>query len=250
MTIYHRHELYVGYKSAMKSLRKTFRRRAVVEEEDDDLAEDIHYRLMQVYPKVPEWVYAILLVCAMVVGMVGVGAWPTHTSPVVVIFGIIMPLFAILPCGMIQAVTGIAIPLQVLAQFIGGAFSGGNGVALMFFKSYGYISMYQALSFCNDLKLAHYLKIPPRHTFAVQVFATLINSFISASILNFQMSFKDICTADAAFRFTCPGQNTFFTGAVFWGTIGPHRLFGPDKRYNLLLLGFPVGVLIPVSESP
>lgn len=109
--------------------------------------------------------------------------------------------------------------------------------------------MYQALAFCNDLKLAHYLKIPPRHTFAMQLWGTLVATFVSASLFNFQMSFPNICTSEAAFRFSCPGQNTFFTGAVFWGTIGPSELFGSGKRYNLLLLGFPVGVAITLSES-
>lgn len=63
------------------------------------------------------------------------------------------------------------------------------------------------------------------------------------------MSFPGVCTPDASFKFTCPGQNTFYSGAVFWGTLGPKHLFGPGKRYNLLLLGFPIGVLIPLCES-
>jgi hypothetical protein len=108
--------------------------------------------------------------------------------------------------------------------------------------------MYQALAFCNDLKLAHYIKIPPRHTFVCQIVATLVNTFVAASIFNFQMSFPNVCTKDAAFRFICPGQTTFFTGAVFWGTLGPKHLFGAGKRYNLLLLGFPVGVMIPIGK--
>jgi hypothetical protein len=57
----------------------------------------------------------------MVLGMVGVGVFPTNTSPVVVIFGLIMPLIAMIPCGLIQAVTGIPVPLNVLAEFIGGS---------------------------------------------------------------------------------------------------------------------------------
>lgn len=36
-------------------------------------------------------------------------------------FGIIMPIIVLIPCGLIQAVTGIAVPLNVLAEFIGGA---------------------------------------------------------------------------------------------------------------------------------
>lgn len=37
------------------------------------------------------------------------------------VFGLVMPLIVMIPCGLIQAVTGIAVPLNVLAEFIGGA---------------------------------------------------------------------------------------------------------------------------------
>ena len=287
-------------KTTIKGFRKLFRRRdRDPSEEETDLAEDVHFHLMKSYKEVPEWWYGILLVIAMVVGMLGVGLWDTHTSPVVVVYGIIMPLIAILPCGIVQMVTGIAIPLQVLAQFIGGSFAGGSGVALMFispsvseitltscrfFKSYGYISMYQALAFSNDLKLAHYIKIPPRATFVGQVWATLVNTFVAASLFNFQMSFKGVCTPEASFKFTCPGQYSAlvkhvvrgkidetvqdkrhstrarFSGvrpislcpeasSCLAGTLGPSHLFGAGKRYNLLLLGFPIGVMLPIGEQ-
>ena len=42
-------------------------------------------------------------------------------------------------------------------------------VANMCFKVYGYISMVQALSFLQDFKLGHYMKIPPRTMFMAQV---------------------------------------------------------------------------------
>jgi OPT family oligopeptide transporter len=101
------------------------------------------------------------------------------------------------------------------------------------------------MAFSNDLKLAHYTHIKPSHTFICQMVATLIFTFVSAGILNFQMSFKDVCTKNAQFGFTCPGHNTFFTSAVFWGTLSPKRLFGPGRRYNMMLLGFPIGIMIP-----
>lgn len=118
----------------------------------------------------------------------------------------------------------------------------------MYFKTYGYISVYQALAFSSDLKLAHYLKIPPRYTFYMQLWATLIYCFVSAAVFNFAMGFKDVCTADAQFRFTCPNQRTFFTSAVFWGTLSPKRLFGSGMRYNWMLAGFPLGVAIVLGE--
>ena len=229
-------------------MKKTLRLRDDSENEDD-MTEDVHYRLMlKSYDEVPEWQYLIVLLVSMVLGMVGVGIYPTNTSPVVLIFGIIMPLIVIIPCGMIQAVTGIPVPLNVLAEFIGGSLVSGNANGLMYFKTYGYIAVYNALAFSNDLKLAHYLKIPPRHTFYTQMLATLIMCLVSAAIFNFAMSFKDICTPDATFRFTCPNQRTFFTAALFWGTISPKRLFGKGKRYNLMLLGFPLGVGLVIGE--
>ena len=243
--LYHRYDLYTGGKNMWRSLTRTIKRQKDIIDEDDDLAEDIHYRLMKKYKEVPEWQYLIVLVFAAAIGMVGVGVYPTGTSPVVVIFGIIMPLIAMVPVGLVQAVTGIQVSLNVLAEFIGGSFVQGNAVGLMYFKTYGYISTYQALLFSNDLKLAHYLKIPPRHTFYAQMVATLIYCFISTALLNFQMSFKGICTAKAQFSLSCPGQNTFFTSAVFWGTLSPKRLFGPGRRYNIMLLGFPIGFILP-----
>lgn len=247
--LYHRRQVMSAGKQVWRSALHTLRIRKHVEEDEDEFAEDIHYKLMKAnYKDVPEWMYAIILVTAAVIGMVGIGIYPTETSPVVVIFGIIMPLIALVPIGLIQSVTGIQVGMNVLAEFIGGSWVEGNANALIWFKTFGYISCYQALAFTNDLKLAHYTKIPPYYTFAMQMVATLIFTFVSAGILNFQMSFKDVCTAKAAFGFTCPGHNTFFTSAVFWGTLSPNRLFGPGRRYNMMLLGFPIGILVPIGE--
>jgi hypothetical protein len=102
----------------------------------------------------------------------------------------------------------------------------------MYFKTYGYISCYQAMAFSNDLKLAHYSKIPPWHTFSGQMWATFIYCMVSSSIFNFAMGFDGICTEDATFSFTCPGQTQYFTAAVFWGTLSPKRLFGVTRIHN------------------
>lgn len=46
----------------------------------------------------------------------------------------------------------------------------GRPIANVCFKTYGYMSMAQAVSFLSDFKLGHYMKIPPRSMFLVQVF--------------------------------------------------------------------------------
>lgn len=239
--LYHRHDIALGFKGLWRNLRK----KKGELEEGDDLAEDIHYRLMKRYPEVPEWWYLITLVIAAALGMAAIGAWPTYSSPATVIFGLIMGVICIIPVGMITAVTGIQVTMNVLAEFIGGAFAQGNAIQMNFFKMYGYIVTAQAVYFCNDLKLAHYTKIPPKHTFFAQMLATLVSTFVCTGVFNFQLGFANVCTSDASFGFTCPGQNTFFTASVFWGTLSVKRLFGSGRRYNLLLLGFPVGFVLP-----
>jgi hypothetical protein len=130
--LYHRQQISSATKTIWKSALSTMRIRRHEVEDEDDIADDVHARIMrQNYTDVPEWVYFIVLIIAMVVGMIGIAIYPTQTSPVVVIFGIIMPLFCMIPVGLVQSVTGIQVPLNVLAEFIGGSFVQGNANALM-----------------------------------------------------------------------------------------------------------------------
>lgn len=59
--------------------------------------------------------------------------------------------------------------LNIITEYIMGYLYPGRPVANMCFKVYGYISMQQALTFLQDFKLGHYMKIPPRTMFMAQV---------------------------------------------------------------------------------
>jgi hypothetical protein len=74
---------------------------------------------------------------------------------------------------MIQAITNQQVGLNVITELIIGYALPGRPVAMMMFKTWGYITMAQALTFTSDFKLGHYMKIPPRHMFTSQVIATV-----------------------------------------------------------------------------
>lgn len=59
--------------------------------------------------------------------------------------------------------------LNVITEFIIGYIYPGKPLANVAFKTYGYISMAQALYFVQDFKLGHYMKVPPKSMFIVQV---------------------------------------------------------------------------------
>jgi hypothetical protein len=60
---------------------------------------------------------------------------------------------------------------DIIAQFIIGYVLPGKPIANLLFKIYGRISTVHALSFLSDLKLGHYMKIPPRCMYTAQVSA-------------------------------------------------------------------------------
>jgi OPT family small oligopeptide transporter len=240
--LYHRHEIMMGFRDIWSSIRK----KKAGDETTESNALDVHNRLMKSYKEVPEWWYMICLAVAIAVGMAGIAAYPTNTTPFVVFYGIALCLVFVIPIGIIAAMTGVQVTLNVLAEFIGGVWVEGNAIAMCFFKSYGYVTCAHALSFSADLKLAHYLKIAPRFTFWAQMVPTLVSTFISVAVLQYQVNIENICTREAPFRFTCPGPNTFFTAAVFWGTVGPRKIWGAGGQYVVTLIGFPIGILVVV----
>jgi OPT family small oligopeptide transporter len=236
--LYHWDELRMGFSDLINSFRPS--KRGAVEQKR---VLDVHNRLMKEYKEVPEWWYLIVLALAAVLGCVAISQWPTYTNPGVVFFGIAIALIFVVPIGIIMAMTGSEVSLNVLSEFIGGAWVEGNALSMCFFKTYGYITTHQALAFSNDLKVAHYLKIPPRITFAAQMVPALVSSFVCVAVVQYQIRLEGICTAEAPFKFTCPNISSYFTSAVLWGTVGPKRLWGVGGLYAPTLVGFPVGVV-------
>lgn len=152
-----------------------------------------------------------------------------------------------IPIGIVMAITSQQSSLYLICQIICGAVFPGRPVANMVFTTYGYISSTQGLKFSSDLKLGHYMKIPPRILFNLQVTATIISSITQIGVLNWMLAFiPGICTPEAMNGFTCPIAEVHFNGSILWGVIGPKRFFGSGALYGPLVWAFLVGALAPV----
>ncbi|KAF2173471.1 hypothetical protein M409DRAFT_15752 [Zasmidium cellare ATCC 36951] len=233
--VYHRNEIVQGFKNLFRRLKSS------------SLTDDVHNKLMKKYPEVSEWWYLGLNLIAIALGIAVITGWQTCTTVGVIFFGILLSFVYIIPAGVIYATTGIDVELNVIAEFIGGAIQPGNALAMNFFKCYGYVTTAHALNFVNDLKLAHYTKIPPRHVFWAQVVATVISALVCTGTMNFQLNkVEDICESTQAARFTCPGVNVYFSAAVQFGSMGAKKVFGSGGQYTILLSAFPIGLSIPL----
>ncbi|KAI9436132.1 OPT oligopeptide transporter [Lactarius psammicola] len=208
---------------------------------------DVHARLMARYPQVPEWWYFSILVIVFAMSAVTIEVWPTEMP----IWGLVLALSVaaiyIVPTGMIQAITNQQIGLNVLTELIAGYTLPGRPLALMIFKTYGYIMMTQALQFTSDMKLGHYMKVPPRSMFWCQIVATVVAGTTQLAVQQWMFAdIPDFCEQHQNSHFTCANTEVFFVASVVWGVIGPGRQFSPGQIYHGLTYFFLMGALAPL----
>ncbi|KAF4610329.1 hypothetical protein D9613_010456 [Agrocybe pediades] len=193
---------------------------------------DIHARLMSHYPQVPEWYYACIFAITFAFACVCIQVWPTGMTVWALIIALLLALIYVIPIGMIQAVTNRQVGLNVITELIVGFMIPGKPNAMMIFKTYGYVTMAQAMQFTADFKLGHYMKIPPRPMFWCQIIATIVAGTVQLGVQSWMFSnIVDICDPHQKNNFTCASTQVFGTASVVWGLIGPGQQFTKGQIY-------------------
>ncbi|KAF2225366.1 small oligopeptide transporter-like protein [Elsinoe ampelina] len=205
--------------------------------------DDVHMKIMRKYRLVPTWWYLALLAVMIAFAFTSALAYPTEMAWYSVILSLVIAATWTIPIGIIQAFTNIQLGLNVFTEFIIGYLQPGRPIAMMMFKTFGYIVMTQALYFCQDLKLGHYMHVPQRSLFFAQLVATVWSCFCQLATVEWAMgAIKGVCTAAASGEFTCAYIKTFYNASVIWGAIGPKHLFSGDAVYTntqwFWLIGF------------
>ncbi|KAI2465581.1 OPT-domain-containing protein [Annulohypoxylon bovei var. microspora] len=209
--------------------------------------EDVHNRLMRKYRDAPITWYLLTFVSMTAIGIFVVEYYPIHLPwyGLLLALGICAVLF--IPIGIVMAVTNQHSSIYLICQLICGVVFPGRPVANMVFVTYGYISSAQGIKFAADLKLGHYMKIPPRLLFSVQMVATIVSSITQIFVLNWMfINVPGICTTQAINGFTCPIARVHFNGSILWGVVGPAEFFGPNATYRPLVWCFLIGAVAPI----
>ncbi|KAI1079611.1 small oligopeptide transporter [Whalleya microplaca] len=209
--------------------------------------EDVHMRIMKKYRDAEDWWYLALFVIMIGLSFVVCCAWPTGFPAWAYVVCIIIPLVWTIPVGIVQAITNIQLGLNVLTEFIVGYMLPGRPIAMMMFKNYGYICMSQALYFAQDLKLGHYMKVPPRTMFWSQLTASIWSAIVQIAVMNWALgTIPNVCSEDQPDSYICPGGKVFYTASIIWGAIGPARMFSGGSLYSSLQWFWLVGAVTPV----
>ncbi|KAK8580443.1 hypothetical protein V6N13_143537 [Hibiscus sabdariffa] len=212
---------------------------------------DVHTRLMRTYKDIPSWWFYLLLAVSILAGLalsiflkkdVQMPWWG-------LIFAAALAFFFTLPVSIITATTNQTPGLNIITEYLMGVILPGQPITNVCFKTYGYMSMSQAVSFLGDFKLGHYMKIPPRSMFLVQFIGTVLAGTVNLGVAWWLLtSVKNICHEDLRDNspWTCPNDRVFFDASVIWGLVGPKRIFGSQGLYKSLNWFFLGGLLGPV----
>ncbi|KAK3821392.1 MAG: OPT oligopeptide transporter protein-domain-containing protein [Benniella sp.] len=220
-------------------------KRAVGSEE-----EDIHTKMMKIYPEVPQLWYAIFYIIMAALACVVCEVYGTQLPW----YGLLLALFVgwalTLPIGVMNAITGFGPGLNVITELICGYIWPGKPIANMTFKCYGFMAMVQCNQLMSDLKLGHYMKIPPRSLFVGQIWGTLIGSVFNyltmILIINSQRDALNGKAPDPNGLWTGQSVQTFWGSGLIYGALGPARMFALDGKYWFVYIGFLIGLIVPV----
>ncbi|BAT85289.1 hypothetical protein LR48_Vigan03g218100 [Vigna angularis] len=214
---------------------------------------DVHTRIMKRnYEQVPEWWFATILILMVVVALVACESFGKQLQLPWwgILLSLTIALVFTLPIGVIVATTNIKTGLNVISELIIGFIYPGKPLANVVFKIYGHDSMVQAVSFLSDFKLGHYMKIPPKSMFIVQLVGTVVASTVYfATSWWLLTSIENICDEALLPKgspWTCPGDDVFYNASIIWGVVGPQRMFAKDGVYPGMNWFFLIGLLAPI----
>ncbi|ROW13878.1 hypothetical protein VPNG_03634 [Cytospora leucostoma] len=209
--------------------------------------DDSHMRMMKKYRDADDWWYALLFATMIALSFVVVCAWPTGFPWWAFIVCLLIPIAFTIPIGIVQAITNIQLGLNLLTEYVVGYMLPGKPLAMMMFKNYGYLCMAQALFFAQDMKLGHYMKVPPRTMFFAQLAASVWSAVVQIAVMNWALeAIPGLCSDDQPNQYTCPNTKVFYTASIIWGAIGPRRMFSSGALYSSLQWFWLLGAVTPI----
>lgn len=108
---------------------------------------------MSRFRNVPWWWYAATTLIMLGIALGVTQGYPTELSWWALFISLIIAVVWFVPLGIVKAATNVDIGLNVITEFVVGYMQPGKPMAMMLFKTYGYITMSQGLYFCQDMKL-------------------------------------------------------------------------------------------------
>lgn len=162
---------------------------------------------------------------------------------------LLMAAVCLVPLGIIRAVSGQSIGLNVLSELVIGYIMPGKPVANTVFKTFAYNSLAQSLDLIEDSKLGLMIHCPQKDVFICQYIGTaigaIVNFIVLQDVIDTKRPYLDGTLVDPTGQYTGRSPRIMFSASVIWGLVGPARFF--IGKYKVLLIsGFILGIILPI----
>ncbi|CAK5278568.1 unnamed protein product [Mycena citricolor] len=214
----------------------------------DDAADlDPHYREMLKYPDAPNSWYIVALLVSFVMGMVLIYKTNSTLPWWGFVVALILSAFCTLFFGALYGMTGLVFIIQPFNQMLGGFLHPGKPMANMYFVLFSYNSVTQAQLLLRDLKIAQYVKLPPRAAFTAQIIGTLFGAILNFVLMNSIIDNQRPILLSVQGTNIWSGQQPqqYNSQAIAWGGLS-HELFAVNQRYQWVAWAYLVGLVVPV----
>lgn len=210
---------------------------------------DIHAKLMRRYKHVPtSWYFTTLCICF--IALLLIVDFVSFKVPMkAIIVGMVLPLFYTLPSGFVVAMSGQMIGDNILADVIGAYLTPNLPEGFSLFKSLAVQTLTGCLQFTGNMKLGHYMKIPPRTMFLLQIVCATITGCVQMAVKDaLVMNVPDICTENSKYQLSCWSPNLYFVTSLLWSSIGPRYIF-KGEAFQFILWGLLAGTAAPIITA-
>ncbi|KJA17574.1 hypothetical protein HYPSUDRAFT_206043 [Hypholoma sublateritium FD-334 SS-4] len=214
--------------------------------------DDPHYKEMQKYPEVPQWVYAFLFFASLAVGIGCSYAGPHGTVLIpawsIIFFTILSALIAVV-LGFITATTGFNLATKYAIQIIAAFLHPGQPIPVMYANLFGNSTSFQTLLLLQDLKLGQYTKVPPRMTFAAQMAGSIIGSIFNYAMMKIIVNNNRAVLQDPIGTRVWSGWiiQQYNSASVAMGAFGKDLFsIGKPSGYWIIPFAMFIGLFLPI----
>ncbi|PVU94517.1 hypothetical protein BB561_002502 [Smittium simulii] len=207
---------------------------------------DIHNKLMEAYKKVPLWWSFLLIAVSTTCGLIGCQIIGGEVTWYIYIFSIAIGITFFFPVAIVYAVSTIKAQLAIIPQAFVGYIYPGRPMGNLAGRTFSETVLWQAVQSAENFKIGHYMKLPPKYIFFIQIFGTFLSVVISIITVKFTASLDPDLCMDYSKSWNCAKIKTVFSSSSIWGLFGPSELFNYGREYFALWLSIIVGAITPV----
>lgn len=167
----------------------------------------------------PEWWYHAVFVISAIIGLICCYQQETQLPWWAFLIALAISWFLTMVYACLYGLLGFYYQPSTAIQMIGAYMVPRKPVANMMFVLYGSNSLVQAILMLGDLKLAQYVKLPPRATFTAQMLGSCVGAVLNWVMMNSIVNSQRDTLLSVEGTSIWSGQNvqSYNSQAIAWG---------------------------------